>query len=110
MVAGDGNRARRRHLFAIVSSPDDTEAAPRRLVTRPVARPRVWDQGFCVSPATAATRMAPKSQPNMPMMENKALCQPLSLLRSGSLKKSVNSLLISITGRRRLRVAPKHQP
>jgi hypothetical protein len=44
----------------------------------------------------------------MPMPEKTKLCQDVRRERLGSSKKSVNSLLISITGKSRARLAPMH--
>ncbi len=66
-------------------------------------------QELWASPETAAIRIAPSTKPTMPIGEKIKLCQAVKRLRSGSLKYSVNSLLISITGKSRERLAPKHQ-
>src|SRR6266851_228487 len=65
--------------------------------------------GFCVSPDTATSRTAPNARPTTPRAENTKTCQPLKRFRSGSLKKSVSSLLIEITGKSCARPAQKHQ-
>src|SRR5450631_108070 len=64
---------------------------------------------FCVSPETAMSRIAPNARPTTPRAENTKTCQPLRFLRSGSLKKSVSSLLIGITGKSCARLAQEHQ-
>jgi hypothetical protein len=45
----------------------------------------------------------------MPVALKMKLCHPVKRSRLGWLKNSVNSLLISITGNSRARLAPKHQ-
>ena len=71
-------------------------------VTR--ARQELW-----VSPETAMSRIAPNAKPTTPRAENKKTCQPFRRVRSGSLKNSVSSLLIGITGNSCAKLAQKHQ-
>jgi hypothetical protein len=70
-------------------------------------------QEFWVRPATAATKIAPSTQPRMARPAarpaNTRRCNRVRPKRSGLSKKSVNSLLISITGNSRATLAPKHQ-
>src|ERR1700680_2293671 len=80
--------------------------APNGLVGDHDARPR---QELWVRPETAAIRIAPSTKPTMPIREKIKLCQPVKPLRWELLKKSVKSLLISIPGKSRARLAPKHQ-
>ena len=82
-------------------------AGDRRVSHRIEVRRRTI--GFWVRPETAAIRMPPRIQPTAPSTENANICHPFNLMRSGSSKKSVNSLLISMIGSRRDRLAPKHQ-
>ena len=76
---------------------------------------RIWIFGkdrrheFPVMPETAVTRMAARSQPRTPMTEKTNIWKPVNRSRLGSLKKSVNSLLISMPGTSRARLAPQHQ-
>ena len=66
-------------------------------------------QELWVSPETARSRIAPNAKPTTPRAENKKTCQPFSRVRSGSLKNSVSSLLIEITGNSCAKLAQKHQ-
>lgn len=70
----------------------------------PNVRQELW-----VRPETATPRIAASTHPTMPMAEKIKLCQPVKRLRWGSSKNVVNSLLISIAGKSRARLAPNHQ-
>src|ERR1700730_77176 len=95
-----------RSIKKLQTSRQEAGCGTRRSRDRGVTRPH---QELWVRPETAAIRIAPSTKPTMPITEKIKLCQPVKRLRLGSLKKSVNSLLISITGKSRERLAPKHQ-
>jgi hypothetical protein len=66
-------------------------------------------QELRVSPETATSRIVPNDKPTTPRAENKKTCHPFRRVRSGSLKNSVSSLLIVITGKSCAKLAQKHQ-
>src|SRR5262249_18670108 len=98
---------------AHVSAPclDRTYGHGRRRKTADVGTNRriIIPQELWVSPETATSRIAPNAKPTTPSRENRKTCHPFSRIRSGSLKKSVSSLLIGMTGNSCAKPAHKHQ-
>src|SRR3954451_14271444 len=69
-----------------------------------IGRQELW-----VSPETATSRIVPNANPTKPSPENTKTCQPFRRVRAGSLKNSVSSLLIVITGNSCAKLAQRHQ-